>query len=215
MSLQTNNNLSLVHCRQMAKGEFDHIVSKDPCTIYFVNETGVFTGQSLDEEGDIYLGDNLLTGGEKLIHAYSGIWVSAQGETQGENNFVYNITSLNNASLIEISADLMLVNQKSTKDDVVFYMELVKNINSTYNVETALAQTIISVPAARSNETTIGNAHLEAMIIGGGRTGSFAIRIGWQSGGNLTPVHYNVNPNDSSKTAPVSKFDIRAWSKKS
>ena len=212
MSLQTNNNLSLVHCRQMAAAAFGQLAIKDPCTIYFVNETGVFTGQSLDEEGDIYLGDKLLTGGEKLIHAYSGIWVSAQEATYGENNFVYNITSLNNASLIEISADLLLVNQEPTKKEVEFYIELCKGRNSTYVVETALAQTLISIPAARSNESTIGNAHLSAMIIGGNRTGPFVIRIGWESSGLLTPVHYHISPNDSSKTAPVSKFDILAWS---
>lgn len=61
MSAQTNNN-DLVHVRQMAQSNFDALSFKDPTTVYFVNLTGVFTEQSLGEDGDIYLGSKLLTG---------------------------------------------------------------------------------------------------------------------------------------------------------
>ena len=61
MSAQTNNN-DLVHVRQMAQSDFDALSFKDPTTVYFVNLTGVFTEQSLGEDGDIYLGSKLLTG---------------------------------------------------------------------------------------------------------------------------------------------------------
>ena len=203
----------MVSCCQMSTADFEALAYKDPFTIYFVNETGVFTAQSLDEEGDIYLGEKLLTSGERLIRTHSAIWVSAT-EATAEERFEYDISTLNNASCIEISADLVLANEGSSKKEVVFYIELCRVEGSDYTVDTALAQTIIYIPSARNNETTTGNAHLSAMVTGN-RSGLFAIRIGWYSDGQLTPIHYHVSPNDPNKLAPVSKFEIRAWARKS
>lgn len=42
---------------------FEKLSVKDPGTVYFVNETGDFSSASLDADGDIYLGEKLLTGG--------------------------------------------------------------------------------------------------------------------------------------------------------
>lgn len=46
-----------------SKGAFEKLSVKDPNTVYFVNETGDFSSASLDADGDIYLGEKLLTGG--------------------------------------------------------------------------------------------------------------------------------------------------------
>lgn len=46
-----------------SRAAFDRMAAKDPSTVYFVNETGDFSSASLDADGDIYLGEKLLTGG--------------------------------------------------------------------------------------------------------------------------------------------------------
>lgn len=60
MSEQSNTE-SLVRCCQMTTDEYRELPYKDPSTIYFVNSVGDFSVTSFDEEGDIYLGNNLLT----------------------------------------------------------------------------------------------------------------------------------------------------------
>lgn len=46
-----------------SRAAFDRMAAKDPSTVYFVNETGDFSSASLDADGDIYLGEKILTGG--------------------------------------------------------------------------------------------------------------------------------------------------------
>ena len=47
---------------KMTSAAFDMLVEKDGEVLYFVNETGTFGPESLETDGDIYLGDKLLTG---------------------------------------------------------------------------------------------------------------------------------------------------------
>ena len=49
----------------MAQQDFDNLSVKDPNALYFVNESGDFTPESLDESGTLYLGDKVIgdTGG--------------------------------------------------------------------------------------------------------------------------------------------------------
>ena len=49
----------------MAQQDFDNLSVKDPNALYFVNESGDFTHESLDESGTLYLGDKVIgdTGG--------------------------------------------------------------------------------------------------------------------------------------------------------
>lgn len=52
-----------VKCRKMTTAAFGALANKRADTIYFVNATGDFDPQSMNEtDGDIYLGDKLLTG---------------------------------------------------------------------------------------------------------------------------------------------------------
>ena len=44
----------------MAQQDFDNLSVKDPNALYFVNESGDFTPESLDESGTLYLGDKII-----------------------------------------------------------------------------------------------------------------------------------------------------------
>ena len=50
---------------KMAQQDFDNLSVKDPNALYFVNGSGDFTHESLDESGTLYLGDKVIgdTGG--------------------------------------------------------------------------------------------------------------------------------------------------------
>lgn len=53
----------IVKFRKMTTAGYNSLADKRSNTLYFVNDTGDFSPQSMDEtEGDIYLGDKLLTG---------------------------------------------------------------------------------------------------------------------------------------------------------
>ena len=62
-----------VRCMKMTTAAFEALSSKRADTLYFVNATGDFDPQSMNEnDGDIYLGDKLLTGkgAQKAFPAY-------------------------------------------------------------------------------------------------------------------------------------------------
>lgn len=173
MSLQTNNNLSLVHCRQMAKGEFDHIASKDPCTIYFVNETGVFTGQSLDEEGDIYLGEKLLTAKPDL----TGL-VQVDGAAHTLNNYtgsefveVFELSAgLDNADILDFFTHLTIKHTSANVVDVECWLETGHYVEQDgqmkYVCDCIVAGAQTSMPASRNSAPVFGNLNFAGTVEG-------------------------------------------------
>ena len=50
-----------VRCIKLSRAAFEAILEKDDDALYFVNETGTFGPDSLETDGDIYLGDKILT----------------------------------------------------------------------------------------------------------------------------------------------------------
>lgn len=50
-----------VKCKKISIADFAALGHKDPETLYFVNSDGNFDEQNMDDTGDIYLGDKLLT----------------------------------------------------------------------------------------------------------------------------------------------------------
>ena len=219
---QTNSNNDLVHVRQMSQSNFDALPVKSPTTIYFVNLTGVFTEQSLGKEGDIYLGDKLLTAKPpRLIGHDTVVWVSSV-EPVHDESFIYDITEFNAAGFIEINASLVLGNNTRTQRQAVFYLELCRVTSgqsgvigevttAVYTVEQELASVYMEVPSGSVSQIRLANAHLHA-VINGTRSGTWALRVRWAvidlNDGLLQPIGYFP---DAEEPVPMSKLDVVAW----
>lgn len=123
MSTQTNNDL--VHVRQMAQSAYDALAQKDPCTIYFVNLTGVFTEQSLGEDGDIYLGSKLLTEKFDATQIEGAVKV---------NGTVFPLSTFTGSSFVEMT-DLADAVVNATIIDYICHITMQQDGNSQVSVE--------------------------------------------------------------------------------
>lgn len=221
MSAQTNNN-DLVHVRQMAQSDFDALSVKDSTTIYFVNLTGVFTEQSLGEDGDIYLGSKLLTGQPSFSCPIDEVWVSAAQPVHEESK-AYDISNLKQADHLEIMADLLLGNTERTQHEALFYIELCKVTGGesegletptpTYTVQSVLAAQWMELPSGTASQIRLANAHLHATI-NAKLEDNMAIRVGWvvtdDNNATLQPIASAII---DSEYAPISKITVHAWYK--
>ena len=215
-------NAGQVRTAKMPRAYFEQI-DKDPDVLYFVNDTGTFDPLAFDEtDGDIYLGDKLLTAKPpRLVESDTVVWV-ASADPVHEESFVYSITKLNAAGHIEINAALVLGNTARTQRQAVFYLELCKVTEGqseglglvpapVYTVEQVLAATYLELPAGNTSQIRLANAHLHA-VINGTREGQWALRVRWAVSdsldGLLQPFAYFP---DGETIAPVSKLDVVAW----
>lgn len=216
-------NAGQVRTAKMPRAYFEQI-DKDPDVLYFVNETGTFDPLSFDEEdGDIYLGDKLLTAKPlRFSCPLDEVWVSAAEPVHQESK-TYDISSLSQADHVEIMADLLLANSARTQHQALFYIELCKvtegtsegsgSLTPTYTVQSVLATQWMELPSGSVSQLRLANAHLHATI-NAKLEENMAIRVGWEvtddNNAVLQPIASTVI---DSEFAPISKITIHAWHK--
>ena len=218
-------NAGQVRAAKMPRAYFEEI-EKDPDVLYFVNDTGTFDPLSfVEEDGDIYLGDKLLTAKPlRFSCPLDEVWVSAEQPVHQESK-AYDISSLSQADHVEIMADLLLANHERNQHQALFYIELCMVTEGssegfgtptpTYTVQSVLASQMLELPSGSVSQARLANAHLHATIYAKLEE-NMAIRVGWavydDNNGLLQPVASTVI---DSEFAPISKITIHAWHKKS
>lgn len=172
MSLQTNNN-DLVHVRQMSQSDFDALSVKDSTTIYFVNLTGVFTEQSLGEDGDIYLGSKLLTGQPDLtgLMQVNGAAHTLNDYTGSEFVEVFELSSgLDNADILDFFTHLSFKHTSANVVNVECWLETGHYVEQDgqmkYFCDCIVAGAQTSMPASRNSAPVFGNLNFAGTVEG-------------------------------------------------
>lgn len=88
-----------------SKAAFDRMAAKDPSTVYFINETGDFSSASLDDDGDIYLGEKLLTGGGAGGAAAIPVHAGMPSDGVLRPNTLYQLGVLDRSISVTLSGD--------------------------------------------------------------------------------------------------------------
>lgn len=169
MSDQPNDNESLVSCRQMATADFEALAYKNPCTIYFVNQTGVFTGQSLEEEGDIYLGEKLLTGQPDL----TGV-MRVDGTALVLDNFTGSCfveefefsSELTNAVILDFFLHVTVQHNGNTAVNVECWIEMGHYEENKYVTDFVVASGQASLAASRNSVPVSANISAAGTLCG-------------------------------------------------
>ena len=167
MSAQTNNDL--VHVRQMARSDFNALAVKDSCTVYFVNSTGIFTEQSLSEDGDIYLGSKLLTGQPNL----TGV-MKVDGTALVLNDFTGTsfveefelAQALTDATILDFMLHLTLQHTNSTATDVECWVETGHYVEGKYEDDCMVASVQTTLAGSRNSVPVFGNIALSGTLSG-------------------------------------------------
>ena len=196
MGLQTNNNESLIHTRQMSRSAFAALGYKDPSTIYFVNLTGVFTEQSLGEDGDIYLGSKLLTGQPDLtgltrvdgtahpLNDYTGTSFVEQFELSSE---------LAEADILDFFLHVSMKHTSSTAVDVECWLETGHYVEEggtlKYVTDSFVASAQTSIPAARNSVPISGHLNL-AGTVSGPIESSKVVKIFFSASGSISVMRH-------------------------
>lgn len=170
MSAQTNNDL--VHVRQMARSDFNALVVKDPCTVYFVNSTGIFTEQSLSEDGDIYLGPKLLT--EKFDTSLLAGVVKVDGTVYPLNTFTgddfVEMTDLADAivsaTIIDYICHITVQQDSSLPVSVECWLGVGHYENDKYNEDFVIASAQATLQPARTGIPCTANISLSGSLAG-------------------------------------------------
>ena len=167
MSAQTNNDL--VHVRQMAQSDFDALAVKDPCTVYFVNLTGVFTEQSLGEDGDIYLGSKLLTGQPDLTGVMKVDGTTLVLNDYSGTSFVEEFElaqALTDATILDFMLHLTLQHDNSTATDVECWVETGHYVEGKYEDDCMVASVQTTLAGSRNSVPVFGNIALSGTLSG-------------------------------------------------
>jgi hypothetical protein len=197
MSDQQSNSGALVNCRQMAKADFQVLSVKDPFTIYFVNETGVFTEQSLEEEGDIYLGGKLLTRKYDLTDV-----VKVNGAALVLNDFTgssfteeFELSSaLANAAILDFFLHATVQHVSNTAVNVECSLELGHYEENKYVTDHVVVSGQDTLAAAR-NEVPVWSVISMAGTIGGASQSKF-LRIRFGASGTIAVKRYTESGID-------------------
>lgn len=197
--LQTNNE-SLVHTRQMSRSDFAALGYKDPSTIYFVNLTGVFTEQSLGEDGDIYLGSKLLTGQPDLTGLMRVDGTAHPLNDFTGTNFVEEFvlsSELSEADILDFFLHVSMKHTNSTAVDVECWLETGHYVEDEgqlkYCTDFVVASAQTSIPASRNSGPISGHLNLAGTL--GGPIESKFIRICFSASGSISVIRHTDTNN--------------------
>lgn len=190
MSAQTNNN-DLVHVRQMAQSDFDALSFKDPTTVYFVNLTGVFTEQSLGEDGDIYLGSKLLTGQPDM----TGV-MKVNGTALALNDFTgdsfveeFEFSSeLANTTILDFFLHATVKHASNNAVNVECWLETGHYEEGKYVTDVVVTSGQTTLAAARNAVPVSANISLAGTL--GGPLPSKFIRVCFEATANISVIRY-------------------------
>ena len=197
MSDQPNNNGSLVRCRQMATSDYEALSYKDPCTIYFVNESGIFTGQSMEEEGDIYLGDKLLTGQPDL----TGV-MRVDGTALVLNNFTgdsfveeYELSSeLTDAAILDFFLHATVQHSGNAAVDVECWIETGHYEEGKYQTDYMAASGKIQIALSRNSVPVTANISMAGTLSGPVHNSKF-VRVCFEASASISVLRYTDTTN--------------------
>lgn len=207
MSAQTNNN-DLVHVRQMAQSDFDALSVKDPTTIYFVNLTGVFTEQSLGENGDIYLGSKLLTGqpdmtGVMKVNGTALVLNDFTGDSFVEEFELY--PELANTTILDFFLHATVKHTSNAAVNVECWLELGHYENDKYVTDVVVTSGQTTLAAARNAVPVSANISLAGTL--GGPLQSKFIRVCFEATDTISVIRYT----DSHGKDRASQILIRTY----
>ena len=196
MSEQPNNNASLVHCRQMSYSDFDQLAVKDSCTIYFVNQSGVFTGQSMEEEGDIYLGEKLLTGQPDLtgVMRVDGTALALDNITGSSFYEEFEFSSeLTNAIILDFFLHATVQHDSNIAVNVECWIEMGHYEENKYVTDFVVVSGQASLAAARNSVPVSANISAAGTL--GGPLQSKFLRICFEATGTINVKRYTDTNN--------------------
>ena len=207
MSNQPNNNDSLVHCRQMASADFQALAYKDPGTIYFVNETGVFTSQSLDEEGDIYLGGKLLTGKSDLTGVYriDGTALVLNDYTGDDFHEEFELSDeLVSAIMLDFDLHATLQNDSALGVNVECWIETGHYEEEKYETDNVVASGQTYLAPIRNSVPTFANISMAGTL--GGPIQSKFVRVCFSATSQVTVNRYTSTGKDHASQVRIRVF---------
>lgn len=190
MSAQTNNN-DLVHVRQMAQSDFDALSFKDPTTVYFVNLTGVFTEQSLGEDGDIYLGSKLLTGqpdmtGVMKVNGTALVLNDFTGDSFVEE-FEFS-SELANTTILDFFLHATVKHANNNAVNVECWLETGHYEEGKYVTDVVVTSGQTTLAAARNAVPVSANISMAGTL--GGPLPSKFIRVCFEATANISVIRY-------------------------
>lgn len=190
MSAQTNNN-DLVHVRQMAQSDFDALSFKDPTTVYFVNLTGVFTEQSLGEDGDIYLGSKLLTGqpdmtGVMKVNGTALVLNDFTGDSFVEE-FEFS-SELANTTILDFFLHATVKHASNNAVNVECWLETGHYEEDKYVTDVVVTSGQTTLAAARNAVPVSANISMAGTL--GGPLPSKFIRVRFEATANISVIRY-------------------------
>lgn len=191
MSEQPNNNASLVHCRQMSYSDFDQLAVKDSCTIYFVNQSGVFTGQSMEEEGDIYLGEKLLTGQPDLtgVMRVDGTALALNDYTGDSFVEEFEFSSeLANTTILDFFLHATVKHASNNAVNVECWLETGHYEEGKYVTDVVVTSGQTTLAAARNAVPVSANISMAGTL--GGPLPSKFIRVCFEATANISVIRY-------------------------
>ena len=192
MSKQTNSD-DLVHVRQMSQADFDAISVKDSTTIYFVNPTGVFTEQSLGEDGDIYLGSKLLTGqpdmkGVMKVNGTALVLNDFTGDSFVEE-FEFS-SELANTTILDFFLNATLKHASNTAVTVECWLELGHYEEGKYVPDVVVTSGQTTLAAAHNAVPVSANISMTGTL--GGPLQSKFVRVCFEATANISVIRYTA-----------------------
>ena len=197
MSDQPNNNGALVSCCQMATADFQGLADKDHFTIDFVNETWVFTSQSLDEEGDIYLGGKLLTGKPDLtgVMRVDGTALVLSNFTDDEFVEEFELAdALTSAIILDFDFHATLQNDSALGVNVECWIETGHYEEEKYVTDNVVACGQTYLAPIRNSVPTFANISMAGTL--GGPIQSKFVRVCFSATGQVTVKRYTSTGKD-------------------
>lgn len=197
---QPNSNNDLVHVRQMPQSDFDALAVKSPTTVYFVNLTGVFTEQSLGEDGDIYLGPKLLTGQPDL----TGL-MYVNGEAHTLNAYtgtsfveVFELSqNIADADIIDFFTHISIQHSGNAVVDVECWLETGHYVDEggvpKYCTDHVVASAQTSIPSSRNSTPIFGNLSFAGTV--GGPIESKVVKLCFNASSAISVMRYTATSN--------------------
>ena len=182
----------------MSTADFNALGFKDPCTIYFVNETGVFTEQSLGEDGDIYLGAKLLTGQPDLtgVMRVDGTALVLNNSTGSSLFEEFEIPQeLANAAILDFFLHATVQHDSNTAVNVECWIEIGHYEENKYVTDFVVVSGQASLAAARNSVPVSANISASGTL--GGPLQSKFLRVCFEATGSINIKRYtDTNSKD-------------------
>lgn len=175
----------------MSTTDFNALAYKDPRTIYFVNETGVFTEQSLGEDGDIYLGAKLLTGQPDLtgVMRMDGTALVLSNSTGSSLFEEFELPQeLTNADLLDFFLHSTVQHDGNTAVDVECWIETGHYEGDKYETDFVVVSGKTSLAAAHNSVAVLGNISMAGTL--DGPLQSKFLRVCFEATGSINVKRY-------------------------